>query len=284
MNDHLLADSGSSKTDWVWLNQGKVAARFQSAGLNPYFLSPDRISEEIRKAMPAGFDGSLPESVSFFGSGCSSPDRQAEVREALRAVFPYAEVAVDSDLLGAARALFGGRPGLAAILGTGSNACLYDGLQMVAGIRSLGYLFGDWGSGAVIGKDLVTCWLGGVMPQGLSSEFEAWHGFSFEQVLEGSYRNERPSKFLAAFVPFLSLHTDHPWVAERLRVAFDDFFSKMVFTLPAPTGYPFGAVGSVAFHFQDFLQESALKAGFSSFKVLASPIDGLVLNHLENMR
>lgn len=282
MSDLLLADSGSSKTDWVWLNNGKIVARFQSVGLNPYFLTSDRISEEIRKALPAGLDCSLPELVHFFGSGCSSTVRQVDVQEALRGVFPYAQVRVDSDLLGAARALFGGKPGLAAILGTGSNVCLYDGQHLVAGIRSLGYLFGDWGSGAVIGKELVTCWLRGVMPPALSSGFEAWHGLSFEQVLEGSYRNDRPSKFLASFVPFLSQHLDDPWVVARLRVAFDDFFSEMVATLPDSTLYPFGAVGSVAFHFQDFLMEAALKAGFSPIRVLATPIDGLVSNYLES--
>jgi len=276
MSDLLIADSGSSKTDWVLLSDGRVSERFQSVGLNPYFLCPERITEEIRKSLPAGLDVAMPESVFFYGSGCSSEERITEVAEAIRAVFSYAEVTVESDLMGAARALFGEEPGLVSILGTGSNVCLYDGRQLTAGIRSLGYLFGDWGSGAVIGKELVTRWLRREMPAQLSACFEEWHGQSFEQVLEGSYRNERPSRYLASFVPFLSLNKDDEWVADLLRHSFDDFFSYMVSDLPSPTLHSFGAVGSVAFYFRDFLQESAVKAGFTSFRVLAAPIEGLI--------
>ncbi|HAQ65980.1 MAG TPA: hypothetical protein DCR43_09050 [Bacteroidales bacterium] len=279
MSNVLLADSGSSKTDWVLVAEGVVVSRFQSAGLNPYFLSPDRITEEIRKSLPGGFDTAIPDEVFFYGSGCTAPERLGEVRGAIRAVFPYTEVWVDSDLLGAARALFGLETGLVGILGTGSNVCLYDGNQITAGIRSLGFLFGDWGSGAVIGKELVTCYLRKEMPEPLLMAFEKWHGQSFEQILERSYRNERPSRYLASFVPFLSQHKDDQWVSTLLKDSFDDFFRYMVYDLPQPKFYPFGAIGSVAFYFQDFLCESALKAGFDSIRVLAAPIDGLISFH-----
>lgn len=276
MADVLLADSGSSKTDWVLVCDGEERARFQSVGLNPYFLSPGRITAEIHKALPEGFDRMLPDEVLFYGSGCSSQERISEVTEAIRGAFPYAVVSVESDLVGAARALFGAGQGLVAILGTGSNVCLCKGSRITHGIRSLGFLFGDWGSGAVIGRELVTHYLQRQMPAGLSDAFESWHGLTFEQILEGSYRTERPSRFLASFVPFLAQHKQHEWVQGLLRRSFDDFFRYMVSDLPHQHLYPFGAVGSVAFHFREFLEAAAAKAGFASIKVLATPMEGLV--------
>ncbi len=279
MSNVLLADSGSSKTDWVLITEGAVVNKFQSAGLNPYFLNPDRIAEEIRKSLPVGFDCSVPDEVYFYGSGCTAPERISEVREAIRAVFPYTEVGVESDLLGASRALFKHEAGLACILGTGSNVCLYDGHRITNTIRSLGFLFGDWGSGAVIGKELITKYLRKDMPDGLLWAFEQWHGQSFEQILERSYRNERPSRYLASFVPFLSLHKDDYWVSGLIGSSFDDFFRFMVYNLPQPRLYRIGAIGSVAYYFQDLLRASALNAGFDTIHVLAAPIDGLVSFH-----
>lgn len=276
MADILLADSGSSKTDWVLVGDGEEKFRFQSVGLNPYFLSPGRITEEIVKALPEGFDVSLPDEVLFYGSGCSAAERIDEVAGAIKGAFPYAMVSVESDLVGAARALFGSDPGLVAILGTGSNVCLYSGTTITHGIRSLGFLFGDWGSGAVIGRELVTSYLRRRMPTALSGIFEEWHQLSFEQMLEGSYRTDRPSRFLASFVPFLAQQKQHEWVQSLLRRSFDDFFSFMVADLPHQNRYPFGAVGSVAFYFREFLEASAAKAGFYHTRVLAAPMEGLV--------
>mgnify|MGYP000873587788 CR=1 FL=1 len=275
MANILIADSGSTKTDWFYKSEKGEVITFKSAGLNPYFYTPEQLSTEIDQAIPSSINRDSCVEVTFYGSGCSSNERQNEIKDAISQSFPLAKTEVHSDLMAAARCSLGKKKGMVIIIGTGSNVALFDGTNITNTIQSLGFMYGDQASGAWFGKALMTDYLTLKMPEMLSKQFADWHKLSFEQILEKTYRNNQPSRFLASLVPFMNNHLDNSYINSLLKRGFNSFFCEMAAQLPAQQGELLGAVGSITYYFKPFLEEVATDRGFHLFAVTNTPIDGL---------
>ena len=275
----LIADSGSTKTDWYLTDNGSVLKTFKTSGLNPYFLD----SRQIHTILEKEFNGSLPSNelqhIWFYGSGCSSSEKKAVIGHALRDLFPGVDITVEHDLLGAARALFGYKKGIAGILGTGSNSCLYDGSYVIDTIFSMGYVFGDEGSGAYIGKKYLTAHLKKSVPAELNDAFQSKYPYTPEDILDNVYKKPFPSKFLASFTLFLKEHIDHSFVSDMVVQCFDDFFHAQVMVYKGYTELPFSCVGSVGYHFKDQLKIAAEINNITITSVLAAPMESLLGFH-----
>ena len=274
----LIADSGSTKTSWkLIVNSGEVK-NIKTSGLNPYSQSEESISQEVEKVLLPETGTDIQE-IYFYGAGIINAEKGDIIRRALNRIYPEASIETYSDVLGAARALFGDQPGIACILGTGSNACLYDGKQITQGISPLGFILGDEGSGAVMGRKLLGDYFKEVMPPRLREEFTKRFELTREEALNRVYRAEKPNQFLAQFVPFLSEHANSAYCQEFVQHNFMEFFERNVSKLPDYTKYPIGFIGSVAFHFSQILNNTASYFGFEEIAIIKEPIDGLEKYH-----
>ena len=203
----LIADSGSTKTDWCLVENGENILRFQTRGTNPFFQTEEEILEEIETGLLPGLKGVEPSSVHFYGAGCAFPEKNEIIRRAVSRHLPV-PVEVGSDLLAAARALCGDRPGIACILGTGSNSCQYDGKEIVKNVSPLGFILGDEGSGAVLGKLLIGDVLKDQLPPALKELFLSQYELTPASIMDRVYRQPFPNRFLAGFSPFILEHLD----------------------------------------------------------------------------
>ncbi len=271
----LLADSGSSKTDWRIKNaQGKIL-QAQTPGLNPYTIDKEEFIFELNK-LPLTEEV---EKIFFYGAGCGSEETKNQVAQWLSEVFVHAQISVESDMLGAARGSAGHQPALVAILGTGSNACLYDGQNIVYQSPSNGVWFGDEGSGAHLGKRLVADFLDGKLPADVGELWRHRFGLSRGQVLDAIYRQPKPNVFLAGFVPFILAHITHPYFSQLVGTGFEEFLEKRVKTIPNHQGRVVHFVGSVAFRFANILQRIVVQSGLLLGRIIEKPIAGLSLYH-----
>lgn len=268
----LTADSGSTKTDWLLERNGARLARISTQGINPFMLEAEEIAEILRRELLAHPDFCPPTAVRFYGAGCRGAQCQV-VERALRSVLPEAAcVTVDSDLVGAARALCGEADGIACILGTGSNSGLYLGGQVVENVSPLGFILGDEGSGAVLGKRLVGDVLKRQLPAHLCQAFQEKYGLSSDEIIRRVYREAFPNRFLASFAPFLHEHRDEEAVRTLLHEEFARFFTRNAAAYRRPD-LPVGFVGSIAWHFRDELAAAARACGFSMGRVLRAPLE-----------
>jgi len=277
---HLLADSGSTKTDWVLIENDKVKNQFQTTGINPYFKSSNEIAYELYPAFLRHFKIQSIKKINFYGAGCSSPTKIAVVKNALEQIFPNAEIFVNHDMLAAARALLGNKPGIACILGTGSNSCLYDGNSIVEKLFSLGYMFGDEGSGAHIGKTFIAKHLKNKTPEEIQEAFTKKYSLSKEDILTNVYQKANPNKFLASFTPFLKENIQHPYVKQLVESCFDDFIIEQVSKFTNFKNYPVCSIGSIAYHFKPNFESVLKKHELSLGKIVSSPIDELINYHI----
>lgn len=270
----LIADSGSTKTAWKLIGEAGDVKDIKTSGINPFFRTEEDIFQELEQAL-------LPETgkdvdqIHFFGAGIVNAEKGDIIRRALNRIYPKATVETNSDVLGAAKALFGDEAGIACILGTGSNACLYDGKQIAMGISPLGFILGDEGSGAVMGRKLLGDYFKEVMPARLRDEFGKRFGLTREEALNRVYRTEKPNQFLAHFVPFLSEHKQSAYCQEFVQQNLMEFFERNVCKLPSFSHYKIGFVGSVAFYFSEILRNSASYYGYEDIIIVKDPIDGL---------
>ena len=276
-NMMLIADSGSTKTDWAWIENGTIVHRVTTAGINPVHQGEEDIEKVVEQLFPRK-NTSL-KWVFFYGAGCI-PEKKGVVEKVLRKVFPDADrIEVESDLLGAARAVCQHQEGLACILGTGSNSCLYDGEKIVGNIPPLGYILGDEGSGAVLGKLFLNALFKGALPDGMKEDFLQSSGLSYPEIIQRVYRQPMANRFLASTSLYISEHLDVPALRELVKQNFRDFFHKNI----AQYGrhdLPVGAIGSIAYHYRDLLQEVAEEEGYNLSKIAKSPMEGLVTYHL----
>ena len=273
----LIADSGSTKTDWVLADGADIRARLQTQGINPFHQSEDDIRAILRREL-------LPQlradrlSVHFYGSGVRT-ELEAVMVRLLAEVLPQADhVEAHGDLIGAARAVCGRSEGIACILGTGANSGLYDGRQIVQNTPPLGYILGDEGSGAVLGRELLNALYKGFMPSPLLDDFQTFTGMVMGDVISRVYRQPMANRFLASLSPFINSHLDVPEVSRMVIDCFRNFFRRNVTQYRRPD-LPVGFVGSIAYHYQQQLTEAAAAEGFTVGTVLQSPIDGLVTYH-----
>ncbi len=278
----LIADSGSTKTDWVLLNQSNILQTFKTPGINPYFSGTAEITDILRETFSNHIGSGTISEVYFYGAGCSSPDKQKVVEDALQAVFPGKKTEVEHDMLAAARALFANKPGIACILGTGSNACAYDGGDISESLFSPGYMFGDEGSGAHLGKTYIADHLKEKSPPEIMTAFAKRYGLSREDILTEIYRKSNPNRFLASFTHFLKEHLSHPYVHNLVKSCFEAFFSEQVSRFYAFRKYNLGCIGSVAYHFRDVFGQVAAENKAVVENIMVSPMEGLIKYHLEN--
>ena len=301
----LIADSGSTKTDWVLIRDNAVVGRYQTQGINPFHQSEDNILNILRSELLTQLSLSTiphplstihhplstihhqlstihhpPLTIHYYGSGVR-PELEEVMQRLLLSAFPSATfVEAHGDLLGAARAVVGSQEGIACILGTGANSCLYDGRQIIQNTPPLGYILGDEGSGAVLGKRFLNALYKGFIPASLVTGFQEDIGMDMSAVIARVYREPMANRFLASLSPFISRHIDVPEVRQLVVDNFCDFFRRNVVQYDR-RDLPVGFVGSIAWHYEDQLREAASQEGFIVGRVLKSPIDGLVAYHTE---
>ena len=269
----LIADSGSTKTDWVLADGNDVVGRYQTQGINPFHQSEDDILAILRSELAPSIQ-QTPSTIQFYGSGVR-PELEPVIQRLLSTVFPSAAVEAHGDLLGAARAVCGYSSGVACILGTGANSGLYDGRQIVSNTPPLGYILGDEGSGAVLGVRLLNALYKGFLPSSLLSAFETETGLSVADVIARVYRQPLANRFLASLSPFVNRHIDVPEVSQLVVDNFRCFFRRNVVQYNRPD-LPVGFVGSIAYYYENQLREAAATEGFTVGVVLKSPMEGLI--------
>jgi glucosamine kinase len=271
----LVADGGSSKTDWVLLNEDKSIEKHHTSGLNPFFLSEKDISRNINQYKHFSLIADSVKEIHFFGAGCSSPDRREIVSNALSLKFKHAFINVESDLLGSAYASCKKKPGFSCVLGTESNISFFDGESILPSKHGLGYILGEEGSGTYFGKVLVTDFLYERAPKDMINIFQKTFQINKEIVIKNMYQKPMPNYFLASFSQFMSTHKDHPYIQNILKTGFQAFINTHIFSYPNHKEFYVHFVGSVAFHFQDVLKEVCKKNEVNVGKILERPIDNL---------
>jgi glucosamine kinase len=277
----LIADSGSTKAHWALLAGDKLNEAY-TQGFNPYFQTSRIIEEAVRNELPPeiiAHSKSKELVVYYYGAGCSSPEKVQTVKSALAKVFTGAQIHVEHDLLASARALCGTSPGIACILGTGSNSCYYDGKTIKENIPSVGYFFGDYGSAGHIGKTLIQAYFDHKLPADLTQELAAMHDFDREYILENVYQKPMPNRFLASYGKIVAEHVAHPYMTALLKKCFADFLEYQVEKYSMHAQLPINFVGSVAFNNQDLLLEVLSERGLKPGIILKSPISGLIKFH-----
>ncbi len=275
----LIADSGSTKTSWCLINNTHREF-FETEGYNPYFMSESNIVNSLNKNLPVYFNPDSINEIYFYGAGCSSTDKINLVVAALSTKFKKATIQVNHDLLAAARALLGNEPGFAAILGTGTNSCLYDGNDITFSIDSLGYFLGDEGSATYIGKRLLRDYFRNKMPSHLKMEFQDKLGLSKTEVLDKLYNEPLPNRFLAQYSTFLFENKESEYAHIIAEQTFDSFFKELVIHYPNYTKYLFNCVGSIAFVFREELTKVSRNYEMNMGKIIRSPIEDLVKYHM----
>lgn len=279
----IIADSGSTKTDWRVIDPSGVISQHSTQGFNPFFQNTEFIQRELEEKLLPGITANTFEGaeVYFYGAGCSSPERCNVVKQALDNVFKGSIVYVEHDLLGAARAACGHERGIAAILGTGSNTCMFDGNDIVDHVANLGFIMGDEGSGARIGMEFIRCFLYRELPKELESNFQSRYSTTKEEVLDAVYKKPLPSRYLASFSKFVFQNIKHPFMHNLVVKCFDEFFERHVMKYEGYQDVKFNCVGSVGFYYSDILRKVAERKGIQIGTILETPIAGLTLYHSE---
>jgi glucosamine kinase len=276
----LIADSGSTKAEWCLLD-GKKKRTFVTQGISPYFLDGEQIKDIVAKGIKDKLKGIEPAEIFYYGTGCSNPNNVKIIRKALHNVFPGAKITVDHDLSGAAKALCGNEKGVACILGTGSNSCYYNGKRIVKNSPGLGFILGDEGSGAYMGRKIVQYYLYNTFDPDLMDRFNARYSTNAMEILEAVYKQPLPNRYLAGFVPFLVENRGHYMVENIIEDAFNDFFFNHIYKYRESWTLPVNFIGSVAFGFKDVLKEMCASYELQLGKVLRNPMEGLVKYHAD---
>lgn len=268
----LIIDSGSTKSDLVWAADS-VLFSSNTTGINPFLQSSEEIVQLLKEMDLHKEETSH---VFFYGAGCL-PSKKKIVSDALQALLPNATIEVESDLLGAARALFHHQKGIACILGTGSNSCEYDGEQITKNVSPLGYILGDEGSGAVIGKHFAGDLLKNICPKEIRNRFFEEERFSAEEIMDRIYKRPFPNRFLAQLTKHIYRHKEEDYFQTLLVENFGRFFSRNI--CQYDQSLPIRCIGSIAFYFQNELQEAARQYGLEISEISQSPMKGLVEYH-----
>lgn len=276
----LIADCGSTKIDWCVVNDGKVVEQIFTSGINALLMTEEQIRETLAAELAEKVKGYAIESVYYYGAGCLFDDICANVRRAIAHNVPTAKtIEVHSDLLAAARALCGQNEGIACILGTGSNSCYYNGKEIVDNVSPLGYILGDEGSGAVLGKLLVGDVLKNQLPKELCEKFLTEYGLDRQKIIEGVYKKPAANRFLASLSPFLIKNIEEPAIHRLVLNAFKSFFVRNIENYSNYKSMPVSFIGSVAFYYKDVLAEAAKALDITIGTIIKSPMEGLVKYH-----
>ena len=277
----LIAESGSTRTEWALVEDNHLVQRVFTEGLNPFFQTRREISRSVRLGLPESFFKKKLDQVYYYGAGCSSYEKKNILGASLVAQFKT-PIQVESDLLAAARGLFKCEAGIACILGTGSNSCFYDGKIIVKNVKAAGYILGDEGSGAVLGKLFLADLLKGLAPKELANEFHEKFRISVNDVMESVYNLPFPNRFLGTIAYFLGDYMDNEYVYNLLTNNLRSFFNRNVCQYDY-INYPIRFVGSLAYAYPDILQEVAQEFGVEIDVIEETPMNGLIAFHSMNI-
>ncbi len=276
----IVADSGGTKTEWRSVGYDGTVRSAQTGGMNPSCLDEDGCRFLVRSAVPLlNPEGESVDSVFFYGAGLVSEESMAPVRDALEMWCPFAQIHFQSDLMAAARALFSDGSGIAAILGTGSNSCLYEDGKIVSNIRPGGFILGDEGSGAALGKAFLADFVKGLLPEDIETDFVRNYGLDYPAIVRKVYREPSASAFLASFAPFLMERLSDPYVYSLVSDCLESFVKRSLVRYGTDSGLRVGVVGSLGWACKDILCEIGGRYGIEFVKFLKSPIDELVKYH-----
>lgn len=276
----LIADSGLTKTDWRLVCNNSNIIKFETKGLSPFFCSDDDYRSALQAAFPKDIAPSSVSHLYFYGSGCAGEEKGQKAQQALKAIFEDADVNVYSDLLGAARSLFADNMGVIAILGTGSNIAFYDGERVIHHTPSLGFVLGDEGSGAFIGKQLLQAYFYGLMPIALSEKLKSQYEIDLSVVLDKVYAQPKPSAYLASFVPFIKDNIHDEFMRLLVYNTFDALYEKHLMVIPELKTHGLGVIGSIGSVFKDILLNVAKDKGFEVKGFSQYPIESLTKYHI----
>lgn len=277
----LIAESGSTKTEWVLVEGEHLIQRVFTEGLNPFFQTRREISHTVRLGLPASFFKRKPERVYYYGAGCTSTEKKNIVEASLVAQF-RTPICVESDLLAAARGLFQNESGIACILGTGSNSCFYNGETIVKNVRAGGYILGDEGSGSVLGKQFLSDVLKKLAPQILIDDFFERYNLTSDDVMDAVYNRPFPNRFLAEQSCFLADYIHLDYVQGLLLANLRSFFLRNVMQYDY-LNYPIRFVGSVAYNYANFLRQIGKEFGVELEVIEETPMGGLIKYHALNI-
>ena len=276
----LIADCGSTKIDWCILKGDKLVKQFFTTGVNALLMPEDKIRATFETELKPQVEGSEIFEVYYYGAGCLSEEICSNVSRSIASVIPSATtISVNSDLLAAARALCGRNPGIACILGTGSNSCYYDGEKICDNVSPLGYILGDEGSGAVLGKLLVGDVLKKQLPAELCEKFLKQFNLDRMKIIENVYKKPAPNRFLASLSPFLIQNIEEPAIHRLVLNAFKSFVVRNIENYASFKEVPVSLVGSVGFYYREVLDEAAKALDITIGTVIKSPMEGLLKYH-----
>lgn len=278
----IVADSGGSKIDWRFLKNDKTIDQANSAGFNPYYQPIDHLKNIIKESLLAHITEPVTK-IFFYGTGVSSEKNQQVIQAAFAEHFEKAKIEIGWDLLAAARALCGQEPGIACILGTGSNSCQYNGQTIVDNVSNLGWILADEASGTYLGKQLIFDYFRKNMPEKLADQFHARFPWTREEVLEKVYQQEKPGAFLASFAKFIFQHLKEPYCYKLVYNSFSVFYENNVMKYKGYQDMKVHFTGSIAFYFSDVLRQVANDKGITVKNILEGPIAGLTLYHQKDL-
>lgn len=274
----LIADSGATKAEWCLLTDGKKKTII-TQGISPYFLNTAQITDLLQKELKPRLKNTEVDRIFYYGTGCANPVNAKSVKKALRTVFKSAAADVTHDLMAAARALCGKKKGIACILGTGSNSCYYDGKKIVKNSPGLGYVLGDEGSGAYLGKKVIQYYLYGTFDEELRGRFDLTYSTNAAEILENVYKKPLPNRYLASFARFLAENRGHYMIENIIEDGLNDFFFNHLCKYRETWTLPVSFAGSVAFGFKDVLQQLCNSYEFELGNVMKNPMEGLIDYH-----
>lgn len=270
----LIAESGSTKTQWCLVDKNNIEQLHNTPGINPYILSVTEIETIMRPVSTVNEQYKL-DAIYYFGAGCSTVSNIEKIEHAIRKIFNCKTIVVDTDLKAACLALAGNKKGLIGLLGTGSNSCIWDGTKIIHQRPSLGYVLGDDGGGVSIGKQLVSDYLTAQMPKHIAQKFSQSFNISAQQVLERVYQSPMPNRFLAGFAPFAEANIDDVYCKNMVTRQFKQFFIKNIMLYPETDQYDLSFCGSIAYIHADLLKETAHNFGLLISKIEKEPINAL---------
>jgi len=271
----VIADSGSTKTDWLLVENKAILYQKKSKGLNPMFLTEDEIVEAVSKEKIFKDELEKIKEVHFFGAGCSSDERNNRMKNALRKMFTKATIYVEHDMKAAALACCEGEAGLACILGTGSNICFFDGKKIHDSKHGIGYILGDEGSGSYFGKKIIAYYLYGIMPRDLHRRFKAYCRYNRDELIQKVYHEKAANIFLADFARFMTKNKNHGFIKNLISKGMNEFFDTHIETFEQCREYPIHFAGSIAHHFSETIHQCAIERNLMIGNIIQRPAEQL---------
>jgi len=277
----LIADSGSTNTDWVLIERKEIISSFKTRGFNPYFSKSEEIYNELKQKFPANLEVNQINKIFFYGSGCSTEELKIIIYNGLSHLFINSEIEINHDLLGAARALFMDDSGIAVILGTGASSCFYNGSKITERIPSLGYILGDEGGGDYLGKLFITDFLYGRLPENVHQTFLKKFQLKDDQIMHKIYKEPYPNRFLASFCEFISEQSKNSRINDMIIKSFTDLFVNNITKYENYKKCSIKITGSVGYYFKNQLKEVARSFNTNIDLIERSPINRLVQYHFK---